>query len=50
MIHRSKVRICLWFEAGGLDVLQFYICLLPWSMTDSVLEKGEPSRPDVSPA
>ncbi|MGI9408852.1 MAG: VOC family protein [Hyphomicrobiaceae bacterium] len=47
MEFKSKVRTCLWFEAGGQSAAEFYVSLLPDSEMDAVYPHGRLDDPMV---
>ena len=45
--YASKVRTCLWFEAGGHDAAQEYVKLIPNSRIEAVRVNGQPDDPMI---
>lgn len=43
----KKVRVCLWFQTGGLKAAEYYVTLLPDSRIDAVFEHGNAADPMV---
>ena len=43
MTAKSKVRTCLWFNAGGEAAAEFYVTLLPDSRIETVVRPDPPS-------
>lgn len=43
----KKVRVCLWFQKGGVEAAKHYVSLLPDSRIDAVFEHGNPDDPMV---
>lgn len=43
----KKVRVCLWFQKGGLKAAEYYVSLLPDSRIDAVFEHGNADDPMV---
>ncbi|MFN4025088.1 MAG: VOC family protein [Hyphomonas sp.] len=43
----KKVRVCLWFQTGGLKAAEYYVSLLPDSRIDAVFEHGNAADPMV---
>lgn len=43
----KKVRVCLWFQEGGVEAAKYYVSLLPDSRIDAVFEHGNPDDPMV---
>ncbi len=44
---QKKVRLCLWFETGGLKAAEFYVSLLQDSRIDAVFPHGDAADPMV---
>jgi len=42
-----KVRVCLWFQHGGVEAATHYVSLLPDSRIDAVFEHGNAADPMV---
>lgn len=43
----KKVRVCLWFQKGGVEAARYYVSLLPDSRIDAVFEHGNGADPMV---
>ncbi|MFN3312017.1 MAG: VOC family protein [Hyphomonas sp.] len=43
----KKVRVCLWFQKGGVEAAKYYVSLLPDSQIEAVFEHGNAADPMV---